>query len=465
MKFVNRDEELSFLEKEYYRQGSSLVVIYGRRRVGKTTLIKEFIKNKPALYFLATEESEGENRKALIKLLGQFLNNELILKSDLSWEEIFKFFVKDDEKRVLVIDEFQYLGVANRAFPSILQKIWDSFLKEKNIMLILCGSLISLMESQTLSYSSPLYGRRTGQIKLQSIDFLHMSEFFPGKNWEEVLEIYAVTGGTPKYIEVFQEEKDIYQAIAKNILSKNSFLYEEPVFLLEKELRDIGSYFSIAKSIAAGNHKLGALATALGISQTGLTKYLKTLIELDILERITPITEDNPEKSKKGLYFLKDNFLDFWFKFVYPYKSFLEINEKEFVLRKIRESFIENHLSFVFEKVCQELLRYLVKRGDLNTEYTKIGKWWDRQTEIDVVGLNKDSGEIIFGECKYQNRKVGYEVYSNLIAKAQKVQWNKGKRNESFIIFSKEGFSSELIEAAKKNKNLYLFDFKNFSLV
>lgn len=278
-RFINREKELEFLDKEYNKPGSSLIIIYGRRRIGKTALIKKFIENKPALYFLATEEMERENIKNLQHLIANFTKNPLLKRgTSFTWDDLFIAF-KDynkETKKIIVIDEFQYLVKINKAFSSIFQRIWDNHLKDENIMVILCGSLISMMESQTLTYSSPLYGRRTGQIKMKQISFSRYGEFFENKTTNELIEFYAVTGGVPKYIEIFKSEKDIYTAIEKNVLNKQSFLFEEPVFLLERELNDIGSYFSVIKTIAMGNHKLGKMASYLGISQSNLTKYIKT---------------------------------------------------------------------------------------------------------------------------------------------------------------------------------------------
>ena len=325
-KFVDRTNELEFLNKEYNKNESSLVILYGRRRIGKTALIKEFGKEKDIIYFLSTEESEKQNLKEFKNLVAENLNNELLKQLNIEdWESIFKLIVKESKnKKVIVIDEFQYLGKSNQAIPSIFQKIWDEELKDNNIMLILCGSLINMMESQTLSYNSPLYGRRTGQIKLKQIPFKNYREFFEKELDEKrLIEKYAVTGGVPKYIESFETNKNIFEEIQENVLNKQSYLYEEPMFLLKNEVTDVGSYFSIIKSIAMGNKKLGNIASNLSTNPTNLTKYLETLINLDILEREVPITEEKPEKSKKGQYNIKDNFINFWFKFIYPNKAFI----------------------------------------------------------------------------------------------------------------------------------------------
>lgn len=461
-KFIDRKKELEFLNKEYQKKESSLVILYGRRRIGKTSLIKEFGKNKDIIYFLATEESEKQNIEAFQKLVAENLKNTLLLSMQVKdWEILFKQIAENStkNKKVIVIDEFQYLGKINVAFPSIFQKIWDEILKDKNIMVILCGSLINMMESQTLNYNSPLYGRRTGQIKLKQIPFENYKEFFNYKITEkELIEKYALTGGVPKYIESFKEKKDIYEEIKENIMNKQSYLYEEPLFLLRNEVLEVGSYFSIIKSIAAGNRKLGNIASNLSVSPTSLSKYLQTLIKLDIIEREVPVTESNPEKSKKGQYKIKDNFIAFWFQFIYPNKAFLEIEKDNIVLSKIKENFIDNHVAYVYEEVCKEKMWNLNASGKLGITFDKLGRWWNNQEEIDLIGINQENGkDIIFGECKfYTNKLMDSKIYYKLKEKAKLVEWNKENRKEKYILFSANGYTEELKKLAKTKEDLIL---------
>ncbi|MCL2321107.1 MAG: ATP-binding protein [Oscillospiraceae bacterium] len=454
--FINREDELNFLNKEFNREGSSFIVIYGRRRIGKTSLIEKFVKDKTYIYFLASEESEYQNMNAFKKIVAETLNNELLLETKLyNWDILFKILSQSitKERLILIIDEFQYLSKINAAFPSIFQRIWDTLLKDKNIMVILCGSLIHMMESQTLSYSSPLYGRRTGQIKLKQIEFKHYHKFFTNLKYKDLIEFYSVTGGVPKYIEMFDDRLNLFSQIEQNILNKQSFLFEEPIFLLQNEVNEIGSYFSIIKSIAQGNHKLGNMSTDLEIKQTNLTKYLKTLINLDILEREVPVTEKNPEKSKMGLYKIKDNFLNFWFKFIYPEKSKLELSEKKYVLEKIKQNFIDNHVSYVYESICMSEMWSLSEK----INFDKIGRWWNGNTEIDIVGLDNTGDNIIFGECKYREQPMDIDVFYDLLNKKEQVIWNNKTRREKYILFSISGFTDRLKELAESRDDLILF--------
>lgn len=459
--FIDRESEMETLQSEYDRKGSSLVIMYGRRRVGKTTLISQFIKDKKALFFLASEESEAQNRNAFKDKTADFIENELLKNADIkNWEIIFKAITDTsfNSKPVIVIDEFQYIGKSNPAFPSIFQRIWEETLKDKSIMVILCGSLISMMESQTLSYNSPLYGRRTAQIRLKQIPFRYYREFFPGKNRRELIEMYSVTGGVPKYIELFSECDDIYKSIQNCILNRSGYLYDEPHFLLQQEVTEIGSYFSIIKAIAAGNSKLSAISTVLEIKSTSLTKYLKTLIDLDILEREVPVTEENPEKSKKGLYKIKDNYIRFWFAFVYPNMSFIESGNSRIVMNKIRKGLISGHTAFVYEDVCRE------RMWDLNAEdfwpfhFSKIGRWWDGKNEIDIAAIDPEEKNLILGECKFWQEPVGINIFRELEEKARNVDWQNQNRHVWFVLFSSAGFTEELKELTVKRDDLLLVD-------
>lgn len=458
-KFIDREAEMKTLEQEYKREGSSLVILYGRRRVGKTTLISEFIKNKNAMFLLASEESEVQNRNAFKEKAAAFIKSDLLMDASVSsWDTIFKAIMDTsfDTKPVIVIDEFQYIGKSNPAFPSVFQRIWEEILKNKSVMVILCGSLISMMESQTLNYDSPLYGRRTAQIKLKQIPFRYYKQFFPKKDENALIEMYSVTGGVPKYIELFRESDNIYEAIEQSILNPSGYLYDEPYFLLQQEVSEIGSYFSLIKAIAAGNSKLSAIATVLETKATSLTKYLKTLIDLDILEREVPVTEDNPEKSKKGLYKIKDNYLRFWFAFVYPNMSFIESGNGEIVLSKIRKGLISNHTAFVYEDVCREKMWQLNAEEKWDFHFSKLGRYWDNQTEIDIAAIDPEGKNLILGECKYWSEPVGINILTALEEKGKTVEWNRQCRNTFYVLFSSGGFTKELEELAKVRKDVLL---------
>jgi AAA+ ATPase superfamily predicted ATPase len=460
--FVDRGEELTFLEEQWRRERASFVVVYGRRRIGKTALVSHFLSNRRGLYFLATEESEAQNRAVFRALAAEFSGNELLASSNTAdWGLVFKALFErvsgknKQERLVIAIDEFQYLAKANPAFPSILQKIWDSFLSGKNVMLVLCGSSVSMMESSVLSYNSPLYGRRTGQIRLEQIPFSYYGAFFPGRNERELVERYAVTGGVPKYIEFF-ESGNLNREIQKNILTTSGFLYNEPAFLLRMEVSEIGSYYSLIKVIAAGNRKLSQIASALELKQSDISKYLNTLITLGILEREVPVTEENPEKSKRGLYRIKDNFLQFWFRFVFPRMGYIELGRSGEVLEQIKQNFIDGHVSYVWEDICREKMWTLDFKKRWGFSINRCGRWWNKEAGIDIVAYDSSGLDMIFGECKFSSRKTGAAVLRELEQKADKVPWKKENRRSYFVIFSTGGFSSELKAAAESRNDLLL---------
>ena len=456
-RFINREGELDALNRQYDADSASFMVIYGRRRIGKTTLIREFIKDKHALYFLAREESKESCFERFANALAAYTGlNHVRTATYNSWDTLFEIFLqyRTDEKKILIIDELPYIADMNPSFPSILQWVWDEWFQHENIILILCGSLIHMMEKYTLNYSSPLYGRRTGQLKMKQVDFLHYDRFYEKTPYRDLVERYAVTGGVPRYIELFNEDADIYEEINRLILSNDGILYEEPEFLLRREVDEIGSYFSIIKSIASGNHKPGKICADIGIKQTSLPKYMKTLMDLDIIERETPVTENNPEKSKMSLYQIKDNFLRFWFRFIYPELSSLEIGKSDYVLEKIKSNFIDNHVAHVYEYVCRyELWRLNIAR---QLHFNKIGRWWNSKEEIDIVALDNTGEDIVFAECKYRNQPMDADVFYNLLRKKELVPWKKENRREQFVLFSISGFTEHLHEIARIREDLIL---------
>lgn len=453
--FVDRKEEFSVLEREY-RKSSSFVVLYGRRRTGKTTLIERFIENKPALYFLATEEPEVVQRRRFQRLLFDYTGDRVLSNFDqpLDWESLFLMFSRQKGKKILVIDEFQYLATVNPAFPSVFQMVWDSYLKESNTMVILCGSLITMMLSQVLSYSSPLYGRRTAQILLKPLSFESYDKFFDFNDKEKLLEFYSITGGIPKYIEEARRFEDPIKFIVEAVLNKDSYLYREPFFLLEKETDAVGTYMSIIAQIADGKNRIGEIASAFNSNPSHLTRYFKVLRDLDFVERMVPVTEKNPERSKKGIYLIKDRFLNFWFHYVFPFLDYLEIRKIDPALKSIENTFRPVLVPLVYEDLCREATYIMAARGELPFVPEKIGKWWDRKNDVDIVGVSED--KIITGECKYTSSPM--DTKSLYLLEKRTDMISRG-RETFYILFSKSGFTSELQEISRKRDNIKLITF------
>ena len=466
MNFLGREKEILDLEKEYARDGG-FVVIYGRRRIGKTTLIKQFIKSKTAFYFLATKEVESQSMKRFAGVIARTTGNSVMQKAAFSdWLDLFQAVAdyKPNEKKVLVIDEFPYLVKVNDSFPSILQNAWDEILKDSNVMLILCGSLISMMKKHALSYESPLYGRRTAQMRIAPLPFTTVYEN-QKLSFEEAAEQYSITGGVPKYMEFFSDGQPLYEQIKENVLSKNGFLYEEPNFLLTDEVQVPTNYFSIIKVIADGNHKLGTIAGILGLETSALTPYLKTLSELGFIEKQVPVTERNAEKTRKGLYFISDNFLRFWFRYVYPYKGELEIDNMQISLDELDKDFKEKFVAFAYKDICKEIFARLCSDKAIEFTPSKIGSYWlndkSGNTQIDVMAVDTVNKRLFAGECKYHNQPIDADVYFELVKKVDNSSEIKSAFKGYTVIygvFSKSGFTSRMTDINNSNPNLFLIN-------
>lgn len=461
MKFINRRRELDYLETEYARNGSSFVVIFGRRRLGKTTLIKEYIKDKPgAVYFLADKSSESVSINLFKDVIDRSNKNTGFSGLFFStWDQLFAHFLRERAggvKQILVIDEFQYLVWSNKAFPSILQRIWDQHLMNANIMLIVCGSSVSMMLSEVLNYSSPLYGRRTGQIQLEPIDFCSFQEFLPSLSPTKLAEIYGITGGVPKYIGFFNDNKPLITKITDTYLNVDHFMNQEARFILSEDVNEPLNYFSILKSIAAGNHTISGISNDLKFPLQKISPYIHTLQQLGLVKRIVPITETAPHKSKKGLYQIGDYYLRFWFRFVFPYQSEIALGNTEWLANMIQTEY-SHYMGAVFEDICRQQVGRLFPGS-----FPRIGSWWDKHNEIDVVAINQDNKSVLLGECKWSNKTVGKDILEHLKERSTKIDFGFHPSLKIFVIFSKSGFTSELMHCI--SETIILLDMSDFTL-
>jgi len=462
IQFINRKKELEFLENQM-KKPSSFAVLYGRRRVGKSELIKQFIKNKKAIYLLSTQEVEKELIGSFsVEIAEYFKDSALKVNPFSQFRQIAEYLTeKDVSDLIFVIDEFPYLVDANKAIPSILQKYWDTRFLSAGFHMILCGSSIGAMETEVLGRKSPLYGRRTGQWKLDPLPFAEFVKFFPNSEFEKLIEFFSITGGIPLYILEFDGSKTVYENARAAIATRGSLLYQETDIILKEELREARTYFSILKEISAGKNTLNELSNALGAERTSLIRYLNTLEELDLIELIKPITAK--QKSRNTIYFLKDNYFKFWFGFIYPFSKDLD----SFIFDGFERNFKENFNSYIgkqFEIVCMEALKLT---DPINS--TNVGKWWgayrDRETkdrkiaEIDIVSINEQTKEILFAECKWQEKVNTKQILASLKEKANLVQWNNEKRIEHYTIFAKS-FKQKIAEP-----DLTLFELKDIEKI
>ena len=463
--FINRKKELEILEEEYRKKEPSFFILYGRRRIGKSELILKFIKSKPSIYFLCSTEGDAENIKQFQTKAAEFLGDENFSKISFdSWYSLFSFLVKHknfktDKKVVIVFDEFPYLIISNPHIPSVFQKIWDEILSKENIMLILCGSYISIMERKVIAKNSPLYGRRTASLLLNSIDFVHLKEFLPRYNIEDLIKVWSFVGGVPAYLKKINQKYDFWHNVLVNI-KKGSYLYEEAEILLRDEFREPRNYKLILKAISLGNTTLGKICNFTGLDKSMVSKYLEVLKEVKIVRELIPVTES--KKFKRRLYNIADPYFNFWFRFVYPNKIDIEAHREKAVILNIKKEF-QNYIAFMFELLIEELIR---KRYIFQDKFfTKIGKQWGKIPkkkgngvyEIDIVALNEQSKEILFCECKWQNKVNAKKICKELAEKAQYVQWHNEQRKESFAIFAKS-FSKKITEF--QGRKVYCFDLK-----
>ena len=459
-RFIDREIELKFLNERWQSSNSQLIIIYGKRRIGKTELIKEFIKNKSSIYFICDRTTEKENLKNLGRIAGRKFNNLILVENGFNdWYQFFNFLKGSLKERIVIaIDEFPYLYSSNTAISSIFQKGWDENLKDLPIFLIICGSSVSMMLKETIYNSAPLYGRKTGQIFLKPLGFYDAWKFFPKLDFSRFLNIFSICGGIPLYLEQFSPTKSLTENLTTNVFNKNSILYNEGEILLSEELSELRIYFAILKALALGKTKFGEIINYTGLSKTSIHKYLYVLEELQLVSKEIPVTEEKPEKSRKGHYKIRDPFFNFWFKFVLPFKSEIEIGYLNEVFKYFNTQF-DLAVTTVYQNLCQEILRVKLKEC---FRFNKIGRWWDViskvQYEIDLVALDEDNNQILFGESKWSNKKIGINIFKELKEKSRFVNWNINNRKEKYILFSKSGFTDEIMEFTRIEKNLTLVE-------
>ena len=436
--FVDRDEEICFLEGHYSSKSAELIVIYGRKRVGKTELCLKFSKDKPCIYFLADRRPEGELIKNLKLRMSSFLQDKSFAKLEVrDWGELFEEFWKwKKEGRMLIImDEFPVLIEGNRTVPSVFQRIWDLILKDKDLMLILLGSSVGMMETEVLGYKSPLYGRRTGQWKLEPLRFFHIRSFFPRYSYEDLVRVYGCLGGVPAYLLKFDPEKGFWENCEERILKKGEFLYQEVEYLLREELREPRNYSSILKAMALGAKSYGEILSLIGLDKSILSKYIDVLEDLGLVKRMYPV--GFKVKPRKGLYRIADNYFRFWFRYIFPNRTELESGNLEYVLKKIKQDY-DNYLGSTFEDVAMELLMELKRKALLPFYFETIGGWWHKDKEIDIVALDEEEKRATFFEVKWSNLDLGdcSRILGSLGDKASMFMWER--RGESLGLIARK---------------------------
>jgi AAA+ ATPase superfamily predicted ATPase len=465
MAFVNRDPEIQFLLDRMASRKAEFIVVYGRRRIGKTELLKEAFKKKKSIYFVADLGADQDQRRRLSETIQLSFPSPLLqTEPPPEWDPLLRYLVDLGSKQriVLILDEFPYLCSSQPALPSILQRIWDEMGKDSKLYIILCGSLVSFMEREILGHKSPLYGRRTGQLLLQPLSLLTLKEFFPRYSPEERISTYAILGGVPAYLIQFLDKFLMSQNIEKAILHPTAFLYDEVRFILMEELRDPKHYLSLLQSIAFGNTRLNDIVQRTGIERGPASKYLSVLQELKLIERETPVTEKHPEKSRKGIYRLSDHFFRFWFRFVLPYRSRLVEGGGQRILEQEILPNLDLFIGQVFDKICAEVLGHLISEGKIKWDCDRVGRWWAGNEEIDLVGMGGEL-PLFAAECKWSRKPIGMDVLMELRRKVSLIAPGGDISNVRLGLFSRSGFTKE-VNALGKKREVELIDIRKIGL-
>ena len=460
--FIGRARELDFLQERYDSERAELVVLYGRRRIGKTELLQQFARDKAAVFYACTECTDQEQLARFSKrILQTGLPAARFLTSFSDWETALRSIqdVPSEGKKLLIIDEFPYMCASRPELPSILQNLWDHELSRTNVMLILCGSAMSFIENELLAERNPLYGRATGIYKLLPLPFVSVRQFFPQYSVEDQVAAYAILGGIPYYLIQFQSEKSLEENIRTNILQKGCVLYSEVEFLLRQELRETSVYNAIIEAVALGNNTLALIHSKTQIEKTKISVYLKNLMEIGIIEREFSVLSTVKEHagSGRGLYQLTDAYFRFWYAFLYGSHSELEAGDVAGVWQHLIVPQLHEFVSRTYEKVCIEYLRVRNQAGELPFHFIKIGRWWEKVTrtvegkkhsvseEIDIVAADRTEQNFLLAECKFRRAPADFDVLRQL---QDKFPQKKYHGNYHYMIFSFYGFTERLRDAA-----------------
>ena len=451
--FIGRARELKSLNSLYDSGKFEFVVLYGRRRVGKTELINHFIAQRPAIYFMGVESNAKQNlenfSKSIIEYASGIAAETTFASFQAALETVFK--LSEKERIILAIDEYPYIARASKSLASTLQLLIDKYKKSSKMMLILCGSSMSYMEDHVLSYKAPLYGRRTAQIKLLPFDFEETCCYFKKYSAEDKALAYGIIGGTPQYILQMDDKLSVEDNIKNTYLNPGSSLYEEPTNLLKQEVREPAIYTAIITAIAAGASRMSEISNKVGENTNVCSIYLKNLLTLGIVQKETPYGE---KASKKSIYSIEDNMFRFWYRFVPENTSLIARGAADLVYKRI-EPHLSTYMGKVFEQICKQYLWKLLLTDKSPILFSSLGRWWGSdpvrkcQAEIDIMG-EEDKNTALFAECKWTNEKTDSGVLETLIQRSELFSYNK----KHYYLFSKNGFTKGCMERAKEQSNI-----------
>lgn len=456
MTFIDRDPELRFLNQAYEADSAQLLILYGRRRVGKTALLREFAKSKPALYYMATRLPEAQQLKELAEVVGPFFRDPLLAENGFrDWRQVLAYLSRRPEPFLFLLDEFPYLVEANPALASLWQRGWDEGLCASRAKVVLSGSSVAMMERETLAHGSPLYGRRTGQIKLQPFPFREARKFFPRYGLEDQIRAFAILGGIPYYLSRFDDGVPLLENIREQVFSRGAILREEVEFLLREELQEPRVYFAILQALSQGKRKASEIANATGLAHGTLSKYLSVLQTLALAIREVPATEPSPERSKKGLYAVADPFVRFWFRFVLSQRNLLEMDQVSKAAETVGEA-LDDFTAPIYEEICRDEVNRGLLGEATDTSWTGARRWWDRTREVDILAFSQDRHRVLLGECKWSKKAVGMNVLEELETAFPATGLSVEDQKPVFALFSRSGFTPKLLSAAKGRQDLVL---------
>lgn len=456
-RFVNREEELATLHRLYDQDSACLAIVYGRRRMGKTTLVIESIRDRDdAIYHQATRgtapQQLAEFRDAAAEVVPE------ITRIREEWEPILTHLVEQDV--IVIIDEFPYLVEQAEALPSILQRVWDHHTDESAATFVLTGSAIGMMHQFALDGAGPLFGRVAkdphGAIEIGPLPFAAAMAFFPQYSAAEQVMTYGIFGGTPEYLQAIRDTESLPDNVTRTLLDRDGGLHEEPENVLHRELEDVNRYFAVLKSLAEGNRAQNEIAQGAGINGDAVGFYLDRLKDLKIIERHYPVTVD-PARSRKGRYRITDPLFRVWFRFVYGRSARYEVYGAD-AFADLIEPELPDFVSVTFEELCQRVI--LTAYGDQYRFVEEPGNWWDgRGREIDIVApTNEDM--LVVGEAKFQQSALGYDVLNQLEQEAELIDWRPDSGEDpsyEYALFSRSGFNSSVEEASEERDDLRLF--------
>ena len=456
--FINRTSEIRILEDIYNSNSSSLVVIYGRRRVGKTELSREFIKGKKAVYIFIEIKPEELIFKDLEESLGETL--KIIPRID-SWDHFFDLIFEQKEKLIVVFDEFQNLSKVNPGIFSKFQKYWDLNHKKSRHMFLIIGSYVGMIKKIFKDAKEPLFGRATMLFNLKQLNFFDSFTFlntFFELETEDASKFYFIFGGVPKYLLLAgQMGTDDPIETFKKLFIDTKILTEEGKNILTLEFgSEHRSYFSILEAISSGSATPKEISDYTGLQPGAVSKYLYELVNnYEIVIREKPVIMSRARDTR---YFLQDNFFNFWFRFIYRNSRLLEINPEKAFEMIVKD--INSYFGKAFEKLAAEFFIEMNRKGLLDFEFMDIGRWWYRNEEIDLIALNGEKKEIFFFECKWSSLNA-YEVeilLAELKRKATLVKWHNARRKERYGVFAKDIDEKEML----KGRGYLVFDLRDF---